>query len=256
MAPGTFHLRKTIAPVATMLEAGVKEKFKGLIFSILRFKFYIRKRNGIKVYLSPDTYSLRLMFTSFKQNLHQGIERKKSFKTTYVDIGANVGWYSLCAAKVGYEKIIAVEANPKTYTSLINNISLNNLHSKILALNLAISDAPGVVEISDSNSSDQNTILKTEGSKIHTLSLSLDQIIGMVPIQGPAHLKVDIEGAEKLLIDGAKNVLGRTIFQTVEIESTFENFPYIENALEQHGYRLSEKADSKICINACFELSK
>ena len=191
-----------------------------------------------------------------KKNLHIGIAAQKGIKTTYVDIGANIGWYSLCAATVGYEKIIAVEANPKTFRSLINNVSVNDYHDKIIALNLAITSNQGIVQISDTLSSDQNSILTGNGSQLRTLALNLDQLTDILSIKGPAHLKVDIEGAEKLLLDGAQTVLSRDIFKSIEIECTFENFPYIEATLQKNGYSLIKKSDSQICLNALFQLAK
>lgn len=232
----------------------MKEIFKRIILNVLEFKFYVKKRNGIKIYFSPDTYALALIFKNFKKNLHVRIAEQRDIKTTYVDIGANIGWYSLCAAKVGYKKIIAIEANPKTFKSLIDNISLNNYHDKIIALNLAITNKSGIALISNTTSSDQNSILKREGSHLYTLALNLDQLADILSIEEPAHLKVDIEGAEKLLIDGGQKVLSKGIFRSIEIESTFENFPYIQAILEKCGYSLKTKTDSVICTNTLFQL--
>ena len=92
----------------------LKVTIKKIVLKILEFKITIKKSNGIRICLSPDTYALRLFFTKHKSNLNVGILKDRRSKKTYLDIGANVGWYSLCAANAGYEKVVAVEANPTT----------------------------------------------------------------------------------------------------------------------------------------------
>ena len=73
-------------------------------------------------------------------------------------------------------------------------------------------------------------------------------------LTGPAHLKVDVEGAEKLLIDGAKTTLESKLFTTIEIECTNENAEKCFLQLEEYGYMLVHKFASKLCINAKFEI--
>src|SRR3989338_9770525 len=58
---------------------------------------------------------------------------------TFYDIGANVGLYSLYAAIKGIS-VIAFEPESQNYAEFNKNIFLNNLDSKIQALNVAISD--------------------------------------------------------------------------------------------------------------------
>ena len=106
-----------------------KKILKKHVINTLRYKFNLKKGNGIRICFSADTYALRLLFTNFKSKLHIDMAKSRGVKKTYLDIGANVGWYSLCAMKAGYERVIAVEANPQTFSSLINNLRVNKLEN-------------------------------------------------------------------------------------------------------------------------------
>lgn len=66
----------------------------------------------------------------------------------FIDVGANVGYYSLLASRIVGEtgKVVAVEASPSIYEMLRENIALNAA-TNITPINMAVSDRPGTVEI-------------------------------------------------------------------------------------------------------------
>ena len=66
----------------------------------------------------------------------QGLERN----SVLIDVGANIGIYTLPSAIFHVRKVIAVEPEIKNYNMLINNIELNNIPSdKVEALPVAVS---------------------------------------------------------------------------------------------------------------------
>ena len=79
---------------------------------------------------------------------------------TYVDVGANIG--TLCLSISGSFKeikIYAFEANPRTYQRLQNNIRLNQVQN-IQSFQLALGEAHKEISFSDSNTDDQNGVIK------------------------------------------------------------------------------------------------
>lgn len=76
----------------------------------------------------------------------------------FIDIGSNIGWNSLCAAKSNNCNVISFEPNPNTYITLLTNIKINKLARYIIPINFGICTQMNSISITDKSSSDQNTL--------------------------------------------------------------------------------------------------
>jgi FkbM family methyltransferase len=132
---------------------------------------------------------------------------------TFVDVGANVGAYSLFATQIpSVERWIAFEANPHAAAELRANIALNNLHIEVreeAVSNKSGSLAFGLV----SNYAGTNAVKSTAiahpargafRDEITVPAVALDSIL---PLQAPFCLKIDVEGHEPQVIAGAGRFL-------------------------------------------------
>ena len=63
--------------------------------------------------------------------------------TVLLDVGANIGLYSVYAALKGAKHLISLEPESQNYGLLNKNIHINNLSEKITALNVGLSDHNG-----------------------------------------------------------------------------------------------------------------
>jgi FkbM family methyltransferase len=133
----------------------------------------------------------------------------------FVDVGANVGRHTLCAARcVGPEgSVVSFEPHPRVFGYLTENIGLNGFQN-VTAHNAAVGDSEGEVHISDAQDHDTNTVA-TDGNGIATPVHRLDDV---VPPDLPVRmLKIDAEGYEKFVLDGAPRVLQRTDCIFIEV---------------------------------------
>lgn len=233
----------------------MKQFFKKAILKLLSLRINRKKNNGIRINLSADTYAIRLFFSKFKANLDKGILKSKGDANVYMDIGANIGWYSLCAIKAGYTSVVSIEANPDTFSSLRNNIKINKFDSKITALNLAISNEQKILGITDSASSDQNTILSSDPDAIKVFSVTVDELITHLSINEKIYLKIDVEGAEHLVIEGATASLSKGIISGISIEVVEKNKEYVMKKMLEHGFEEVSKHTNKDCTNYIFKLT-
>jgi len=127
------------------------------------------------------------------------------------DIGSNIGWYSLNAAKINKKIIIyAFEPIKDTYDYLIKNIKLNQLNN-IIPNNIGLSDKNATVnfyvnpEISASASEAKITNFNTKRIKVTLKKLDDfcdDQKISIIDL-----IKCDVEGAELFVLKGGKKII-------------------------------------------------
>jgi FkbM family methyltransferase len=133
-----------------------------------------------------------------------------------IDIGANVGAHALLAAHlVGPNgRVHAVEASPTIFRRLKRNVEANRA-TNIRIYNLAVSDKAGPVPVflHDSSNLGGTTIIPSEAANRHCVQEDvvagspLDQIVPVADICAARLIKIDVEGAEWLVVKGMKKVL-------------------------------------------------
>ena len=139
------------------------------------------------------------------------LEKLLSPGSVFIDVGANIGIYALVASKLVGEagRVIAFEPSAQSFPLLQQNIELNGLKN-IRAFRVALADRirkawlyhPGVPECNslarDSSSEDEAEEVTVE---------TLDDMVKRASISRVDVIKIDVEGAEELVLRGAANVL-------------------------------------------------
>jgi FkbM family methyltransferase len=118
---------------------------------------------------------------------------------TFVDIGANVGAYSLFVGRLcaGQGRIVAVEPDPVVFERLRCNVEMNGL-SIIAPVKAAVSDVSGEVKLFlDGRNRGQNSLVGAGGTAVRVASITLRELLDAHGIDRPDCLKIDIEGAEE-----------------------------------------------------------
>ncbi len=179
----------------------------------------------------------------------------------FVDIGANIGLFSLYAAMSRKVKVIAFEPEALNYASLTRNIILNKLYD-IKAYPIAISNEHTLGDLQVFNFE--------EGAAFHSfqtktnfhnlpcysqgcLSMTIDELVEKKWIPIPHHIKIDVDGIEDKIIHGAEKVLSSPKLQSVLVELNRSQSSYQEiiNIMTAKGFIFSEKqATSSICTKS------
>ena len=130
---------------------------------------------------------------------------RRSEPFSFVDVGANIGLYSLiAAANSNCHACYAFEPNPEVYSSLERNIELNG-HSKIQTCNAAVSATQGALTFSG-HSEHSGAGALDPGGPITVLSVNraaFDEIAKHD--QAPKIVKIDVEGHEPIVISELLN---------------------------------------------------
>jgi FkbM family methyltransferase len=135
---------------------------------------------------------------------------KEQFLTSevFVDIGANIGFYS-CLARVAGLHVIAIEPLPKNLNFLLTNISANEWQD-IEVFPVGLSDRSGVATLYGASSTGASLIGKWAGSSEHfqrQIALStLDILLGNRFDGKKLFIKMDVEGFEYQVLLGSSQI--------------------------------------------------
>jgi FkbM family methyltransferase len=155
----------------------------------------------------------------------------------FVDVGANIGGYAIRAAK--YCKVYAFEPLPRNYKILKINEKLNNV--KINSFNIAAGNKNEKVKLYYTPGNlGLSTIKYVQNYFVEVEMKPLDEIINEESID---LMKIDVEGAEDLVLEGARNCLKRT--KMVIIERS-ESFPKAYKILKEESFKLRKFLDHNV----------
>jgi FkbM family methyltransferase len=126
--------------------------------------------------------------------------------SVFYDIGANVGFHTLLAAKlVGSGKVFAFEPSPRNLEYLRRHVALNGLDN-VSVFDSAVSDRDQMLHFMVEATGFAGS-LSGSGGGINVKSVTLDALVNGGKIPPPAYIKMDIEGAEFLALQGAEQLL-------------------------------------------------
>lgn len=236
------------------------------IRSILRFfgwQFYKRLTkknldiiltNQVKIRCHPDSRAAATVLYCGLYDYHEMNFLLRYLRTedSFLDIGANIGVYTLlAAAKIHTGTIHSFEALPKNYKRLQENLKLNQFN-QVKTYELAISESTGKVALNLAEGDSMPFITKTATKNTITVPTNtLDNLLQDQSLTNLTLAKMDIEGAEILALKGAISLLKqqRPHVWILEINDTVNYFGHqkqdIVDLLNSYGYELySYNADT------------
>lgn len=150
----------------------------------------------------------------------------------FLDIGANVGTYTVLASGVCGAKTHAFEPDADTLCRLNRNIEINKLDGLVEVHNCALGAATGEIAFTDGKDT-VNRIATEDDEK--TRMVRMETLDAMIPDLSPIMMKVDVEGAELGVLLGAGNVLANPRLKVIELETVTTDASTI---LARNGFEL------------------
>jgi len=133
---------------------------------------------------------------------------------TVVDIGANIGYFTLLAASLAGEKgkVFAFEPEPRNYALLVRNTELNGFKN-VIPLQMAVSNETGKVKLFLAKDPSAHSIFRVAGVQRQEYSpkyivvdaVSLDEFFKDKDCTVDI-IKMDAEGAEMIILEGMTQV--------------------------------------------------
>ncbi len=145
--------------------------------------------------------------TDFEKSEAELVKELLPFSDAFIDVGAHIGFYTCLVGELRKIKILAFEPNATNYQNLLKNIQLNKLNVK--SFNIALGDRKGDAKFYGSDamgSAKSQTFAQTPASKKIKIDL-LDNYLHLVNKKRSIFIKIDVEGGEFELLQGARNFL-------------------------------------------------
>jgi FkbM family methyltransferase len=164
----------------------------------------------------PLFRSLFLAFyTIYKQHFEAGpIERLREFipeGSVVIDVGANVGFFTTYFAQWTRDgEVIAIEPEERNYRTLIATLRRRGLLGRVRALKAVAAETPGTMflEINRLHPADHKLSLNNTGLTV--TAVRLDDLVEKKGVSRPSLIKIDVQGAEMLVLRGASEILERS----------------------------------------------
>ncbi len=135
----------------------------------------------------------------------------------FLDVGTNIGSYTVLAAGAVGANVIAVEPVPSTFNSLRFNVRLNNIDHRVNCLNIGLGETEGELRFTAGRDCTNHVLTPGEtGESVLVQVKSLDNVCSE---RTPAVIKIDVEGYEQAVISGGKRTLANDQLHAVIMET-------------------------------------
>lgn len=244
-----------------------KKKILNLLFGLL-YGIYLSRRSNNIIKLIPLTkklllpsilvYDLPSIDTYWEIFIEKSYEKYNDIKAgdTVLDIGANIGMFTIKAAKIAGDagKIIAFEPEPKNIKLLKENTK--NLKN-VLIIPKAIGNISGKIEllvhpssgahfiVSDLNPDPEDKIIMVQIEK-------LDKIFEELDLDIVDFVKIDIEGWEMEALKGAVNSLKKIKFFSIASYHTENQKSEITELLKSNNFKVINDGEKTYAWNLKF----
>lgn len=164
---------------------------------------------------------------------------------TFVDVGANIGVYSLFVAALAgpSARILAVEPQPDVFDRLTYNIRLNPFGT-LKAVDCAVADKPGELTLFlDSRNKGESSVKIVGSSQVETVRVPAKTLLELLQDEHFSHVdavKLDVEGAEDIILEPFFRHAPRSLHPSLLIVEDGSGQWQIDlpRLLDRAGYRL------------------
>ena len=218
-----------------------KHLFKSY-FNFLNWQFKKRiNRNLQPIKFIGETYFLaKSGLTGITGNIYTGLHEFNEMgfllhflrsEDTFFDVGANVGSYTLLAAGTCKSKTIAFEPIVQTFDILLQNVEINRLENLVQLENKGLGKEIGIINFV-ANEDTTNHVATDQEQDALTNSVSIT-FLDNYNNYNPALIKIDVEGYETQVLDGARNLLSNPILKAIiiELNGSGERYGFDENQI-------------------------
>ena len=228
-----------------------------LIKNIAPIKYNI---NGLLFWLNPVSYiDFHLIaYKTHDDEVKNWLDKYLTEGDVFLDIGANIGYFSLYAAKIRNANVIAFEPSKRELHRFYKNIATNKLNNiTVYPFALGNETTKLTLNLADFQNPGKNSIVHSESNK--QTSQEIINIATLGDLVSPIHIgkiklvKIDVEGYEYHVLQGLESVMEhlQDVVFIIEITTISEYDPDMEqtHAIYNFFKKFNFKAEIGVKLN-------
>lgn len=134
----------------------------------------------------------------------------------FIDIGSNIGSYSVLAAAETGSKVYSFEPSKKAFENQKKNIDINGIQNKVKLFNYGLSSKEEVVSFT--KELDTINRVSLENTKVSSETLKFYSFDSIIELNTNSLVKIDVEGYESKVLLGMKKALKSKFLKAIIIE--------------------------------------
>lgn len=229
----------------------IKKTIEFIFKSFLKNKIrIINKSNNIKLDVDFTDYIPNLILKSGiyeGENIIKCIELIQPTEGIFIDIGANIGLYSIIINRITNRKTISFEASPINFSSFLNNLQINKFkEDEIIPCDIVLSDKSKVCKFGHflKSNTGMSKIINPQTSQYNDFksflvnTATINSILSFLEVTTISLIKMDVEGSEYDILSNFDFEKWRPKYFQIELlfKNEFENSKRVFDLLINHNY--------------------
>ena len=241
---GIDSLRIMLARLLKFLWYRLRTRVLRVILGVLMDKlaYGIRVKVGSVLYVITSVFDLGVISPEFELETFRVLTKLVKPGLVFIDVGAHIGKYTFPVARVlrGDGVVVAIEPNPRVFRALMEGVKLNGFRN-VVALNIALGDRDGNVVFCEKLATGTSSVVELEDclDVIKVPMRSLDSLVAELVLPKIDVIKIDVEGAEMLVLKGAISTL-KKFKPHIFVEVRHRNFNEFRSFMDTVNYTCKE----------------
>jgi FkbM family methyltransferase len=158
----------------------------------------------------------------------------------FVDVGANLGAYTVLAAGAAKAHVVSFEPIPATLANLRRNVVANRLESRVEICGCGVGARPGFLTFTDQHDTTNRVALPGDRG----LNIEITTLDNVLATRAATLIKIDVEGFEMSVLEGAHAALSSPdlLALIIEINPQVEDYGFaadsVEKCMTSYGFEL------------------
>ncbi|HRW67240.1 MAG TPA: FkbM family methyltransferase [Candidatus Competibacter sp.] len=220
-----------------------QENKLGAIIRFARWQLGSRLVQGAIVYdwINGSRFLVKNGETGLTGNIYTGLHEFQDMafllhflrsEDLFVDVGANVGSYTILACSAIGARGIAFEPVPSTYRRLVENMHLNHLDEKVKCINKGVGAQQGSVVFTSDSDTTNHVLAPSEQCENREI-VEVTSLDTALYDESPTLIKIDVEGYETPVLEGAQEALKDKMLHSIimEINGSGSRYGFNESRL-------------------------
>ena len=211
---------------------------------------------GGRIWMPAHDQILSFLLSEQEQHIYGSGERGVHAGDVVLDCGANVGTFTRTALASGASLVVAIEPAPRTLECLRRNLAREIAQGRVIVYPKGVWDRDDFLELTlnEGNAGSNSVVFDRQiSSKVRVPLTMIDKVVQELALRRVDFIKMDIEGAEKQALAGARETLRqfrpRMAISSEHLPDDVQKIPAVVSQIRpdyQLGFSACEDQGSKV----------